>query len=65
MLTKFAIPLTFALLIAAGIVRSKGMDNTVADAYHDRVVDTVERIPLDFDAWIGSDVALPPAAMNL
>ena len=65
MLAKFAIPVTLALLILAGLMRSKGADPAIAEGYHLNVIDRVERIPLDFNGWVGQDVPLPPAAINL
>ena len=65
MLAKLIIPVTLALLIATGLVRTKGVDAGVADGYHAAILDIVERTPLDFGQWIGRDVPLPPAAMKL
>ncbi len=65
MISRLAIPVSFVLLIAAGLLRGGHADPAIADDYHAAILDIVERMPLEFDGWRGSEVALPPAAINL
>ena len=65
MLTRLAIPCSLILLLIIGIVRAAPGDQAAIDAYHQRVAEAVNGVPLDVNGWIGQQVALPQSAINL
>ncbi len=65
MLTKLAIPFALLTLVGIGLLRANPGDEAAIEAYHHRVAEAVEAIPVDIDGWVGQQVPLPQAATNL
>ncbi|HCT46454.1 MAG: hypothetical protein CMJ35_13890 [Phycisphaerae bacterium] len=65
MLNKLAIPIALVTLVVIGFVRASPQDAEHVDAYHEQVATLIEAIPIDWEGWVGHEVALPQAATNL
>ncbi|MFG0298534.1 MAG: exosortase-associated EpsI family protein [Phycisphaerales bacterium JB047] len=65
MLNKLAIPVALITLVVIGFVRASPQNSEQVNAYHEHVAALIDAIPIDWEGWVGHQVALPQAATNL
>lgn len=65
-ISRAAPVLTVALLLTILLTRGAGASAVPgADAYHESVAATIERLPYKIGDWVGTDIEVPPAAQKL
>lgn len=65
MFSRLAIPFSLLLMIAIGVARINPGNQEKVDAYHERVAQVINSIPIDTNGWTGQQVPLPQSAIKL
>ncbi len=65
MISRLSILCSLLALVAIGVVRIDPSDAQAIDAYHEQIVEVVERIPWKFEGWTSREVPLPQSATSL
>jgi uncharacterized protein DUF3485 len=63
--SRLAIPFSLLLMIAIGVARINPGNQEKVDAYHERVAQVINSIPIDINGWTGQQVPLPQSAIKL
>ncbi len=65
LLSRLAIPFSLITLIVIGVLRVDPGNSAEIDAYHERVAQVINAMPVDFHGWVGQQVPLPQSAVKL
>ncbi len=65
MLARLAIPFALITMVVIGVLRVDPGNKVEVDAYHERVAQVINEMPVDFNGWVGQQVPLPQSAIKL
>lgn len=65
MFSRLAIPFSLVLMIVIGVARINPVNKAKVEAYHQRVAEVINSIPIDSNGWTGEQVPLPQSAIKL
>ncbi len=65
MLSRLAIPFSLITMIIIGVLRVDPGNEAQVSAYHARVAEVIESMPIDINGWVGQRVPLPQSAVKL
>lgn len=65
MFARLAIPFSLITMLVIGVVRVNPRNEAAIMAYHERVAQVINAIPIDPDGWVGQQVPLPQSATKL
>ena len=65
MLSRLAIPFSLITMIIIGVLRVDPGNEGEVNAYHERVAEVINAMPIDVNGWVGQQVPLPQSAVKL